>query len=147
MHAVQTQSLELMRFTQREDEGNAVDAAWPVHRDTGSASTAVVYFELRPGMHLATHTDSAEEVLIILEGEVDAVIGEDRRRLAAGGIAVVPAAEPHGLVNVGAGTARVAGVFSSNTIVSTFDHAFDQTGGRIVGSPPPADTATAAAAA
>ena len=147
MHAVQTQSLQLMRFTQGVDEDNAVDAAWPVHRDTGSASTAVVYFELAPGTHLPTHTDSAEEVLVVLAGEVDAAIGDERRRVTAGGIAVVPAAVPHGVVNVGASTARVAGVFSSNTIVSAFDHAFDQTGGRIVGSPPPVETPTAATAA
>jgi quercetin dioxygenase-like cupin family protein len=147
VYAMQTQELALMRFTQRADEGDAVDAAWPVYRDTGAASTAVVYFELPPGAHLATHTDSAEEVLVVLDGEIEAVVGDERGRVAAGGIAVVPAMVPHGAVNVGATTARVAGVFPSNTVVSVFDHAFDQTGGRVVGTPAPADdlaTATAA---
>ena len=79
-----------------------------------------------------------EDASVVLEGEVEAVVGDARARLRAGGLAVVPAMVPHGAVNVGPSTARVAGVFSSNTIVAIFDHAFDQTGGRVVGSPPPA---------
>lgn len=138
MQAIQTQELELMRFTQVHDGDNAVDAAWPIYRDTGAASTASVYFVLAPGMHLSRHQDSAEEVLVVLEGEVEVSIGDETARLRAGGIAVVPAMVPHGAVNVGETTARVAGVFPSNTIVSIFEDDFEQTGGRVVGSPPPA---------
>jgi hypothetical protein len=52
---------------------------------------------------------------------------------------------PHEAFNVGPGTARVAGVFSSNTIVSIFEDSVEQTGGRIVGSPAPAEVSPAAA--
>lgn len=132
-----------MHFSHAGDETGAADAAWPVHRETGSANTAVVYFELDQGRHLGTHTDSAEEVLIVLGGELEVVVGDERSRVRAGGIAVVPAFVPHDLINVGAETARVAGVFPSNTIVAVFDTPFDQTGGRIVGSPPPEESAEA----
>jgi quercetin dioxygenase-like cupin family protein len=144
IQAVQTTDLELMTFTQAGDEHNAVAAAWPVYRDTGAASVAAVYFELAPGMRLPRHRDSAEEVLVVLSGEIEAVIGEDRALLAAGGLAVVPAMVPHEAINIGAGTARVAGIFSSNTIVAQFEDEFEQTGGRVVGTPPPAETATRA---
>jgi quercetin dioxygenase-like cupin family protein len=144
MQAVQTRDLPLMTFTQPGDPGNAVDATWPVYRDTGAANTAAVYFELRPGMHLPTHTDSAEEILVVLEGEIEAVVGDERCRVRAGGMAVIPAMAPHGALNVGAVTARVAGFFSSNTIVSVFDDRFEQTGGRVVGTPPPAAATTVA---
>lgn len=137
MQAIQTQELELMRFTQVGDGDNAVDATWPIHRDTGATSTATVYVSLAPGMHLARHQDSAEEVLVILEGELEVTIGDETRRVGAGDLAVVPAMVPHGAVNVGAGTARFVGVFPSNTIVSIFEDDFEQTGGRVVGSPPP----------
>lgn len=147
MQAVQTRELELMRFTQPADPGNAVDAAWPVYRDTGSVASAVVYVELQPGMHLATHTDSAEEVLVILDGEIEAIVGDERARVGRGGVVVVPAMVPHGAVNVGEGVARFAGVFGSNTIVSQFDHAFEQTGGSVVGTPPPAPAQAPAGAA
>ena len=144
MQAVQTQDLDLMAFTQAAEPGNVVEAAWPVYRDTGATGTAVVYFELAPGMQLARHRDSAEEILVVLEGEIEAIVGDERGRLRAGGLAVVPAQVPHGAVNVGAGTAKVAGVFPSNTIVAVFGHDFDQTGGRVVGTPPPAEALAAA---
>jgi quercetin dioxygenase-like cupin family protein len=146
MQAIQTQELELGSFSLRADQDNVVRAAWPAYRDTGSANTAVVYFELDPGMELPTHTDSAEEVLIVLEGEVEATVDGERGRLGAGGIAVVPAMVPHGARNVGDGIARVAGVFSSNTIVAVFDDEFQGIGTRVVGTPPPVELAQPASA-
>ena len=70
---------------------------------------------------LATHTDSAEEVLHVLEGEAEAEIGQEQRHLGAGELAVVPSMEPHSVRNVGDGTLRVLGIFSSSTLVSTFE--------------------------
>jgi quercetin dioxygenase-like cupin family protein len=146
MHAIQTGELELASFSQSSDPSNIVRAAWPVYRDTGAAGTAVVYFELDPGMELPSHTDSAEEVLVVLEGEVEATVGGESGRLSAGGIAVVPAMVPHGARNIGGGIARVAGVFPSNTIVAVFDDEFEGIGTRVVGTPPPAEQAQPAAA-
>ena len=145
MQVVQTKELERMSFSQIGDPENVVTATWPVHRETGAASTAVVAFDLAPGMRLPRHTDSAEEILVVLEGEVEATVGEESGRMSPGSVAVIPSLVPHEARNVGNGTARVLGFFSSNTVVSVFDEAFAQTGGRVVGSPPPA-AATAAAA-
>src|ERR671914_314704 len=97
MQAIQTQALQLASFSQLSDPNNVVRAAWPVYRDTGAAGRAVVYFELDRGMELPSHTDSAEEVLVVLEGEVEATVGGESRRLGAGGIAVVPAMAPPAL--------------------------------------------------
>ena len=144
MHTVQTRQLDLLAAHHRDDEANVVRAAWPVHRGTGSRSTAAVYFELDRGMRLGTHTDSAEEVLVVLAGEVDVVVGEERRRVAAGGIAVVPAEIPHDVLGIGETPARVAGVFSSNTIVSVFDDEWVPYGTRVLGTPPPAEALAAA---
>src|SRR5918999_981873 len=113
MHVVQTQQLDLLPAHHRDDATNVVRAAWPLSRGTGSRSTAAVYFELERGMRLGRHTDSGEEVLVVLAGEVDVVVGEQRRRVAAGGMAVVPAAAPHDVIGAGEGTARVTGVFPS----------------------------------
>jgi quercetin dioxygenase-like cupin family protein len=139
MQAIQTDRLELVAFSEASDPDNVVRAAWPIYRDTGAASTAVVLFELDPGMRLPTHTDSAEEVLVVLEGDVEATIGTERGRLAAGGMAVVPSMVEHGLRNVGETPARVAGVFPSNTVVAVFEHDFEGLGTRVVGTPPPAE--------
>ena len=138
MQAVQTQDLALTQFTQDADERARVRGTFPVFRDTGAASTAVVYFELAPGDHLARHTDSAEELLVVLEGKGEALVGDERARVRAGGIVVVPAMVPHGMANVGDGPLRVAGCFSANTIVSVFDEEIAEAGSRVIGTPPPA---------
>jgi quercetin dioxygenase-like cupin family protein len=147
MQAVRTRELDLMSFTHDSDPANVIRAAWPVHRETGAASLASVYFELDPGVHLGTHTDSAEELLVVLEGEVEAVVGSERIRLPAGGMAVVPARVPHDVIGVGDRPARVAGVFPSNTIVSVFDVEFPELGGRVAGTPPPPESTPAPATA
>ena len=144
MHAVQTQQLELLPARHRSDEANVVRAAWPLSRASGSRSTAAVYFELDRGMRLGRHTDSAEEVLVVLAGEVDVVVGDETRRVAAGGMAVVPAEVPHDVIGAGDGTARVTGVFSANTIVSVFDDEWVPYGTRVLGTPPPAEALAAA---
>lgn len=141
MNAVQTAELDLMSAHHRDDAGNVVRAAWPVHRGTGARSTAAVYFELAPGMRLGTHTDSAEEVLVVLEGEVEIVVGDDRCRASAGTIAVVPAEVPHDVRGIGERPARVAGIFPSNTVVSVFDDEWVPYGTRVLGTPPPAELA------
>ena len=136
MQAVQTQDLALTQFTQDADERARVRGTFPVFRDTGAASTAVVYFELAPGDHLARHTDSAEELLVVLEGEGEALVGDERARVRAGGIVVVPAMVPHGIRNVGAETARCVGFFAAATVESTFDQPMMPFGQRVVGTPP-----------
>jgi quercetin dioxygenase-like cupin family protein len=141
MYSVQTRDLDLMPAHHRADRGNVVRAAWPVHRGTGARSSAAVLFELAPGAHLGTHTDSAEEVLVVLDGDVEIVVGDERRRASAGAIAVVPAEVPHDVIGVGDTPARVTGVFSSNTIVSVFDDEWVPYGTRVLGTPPPGELA------
>ncbi len=143
MLTVQTQELELARFARSKDPARTIDATWPIYRDLGTASTAVVYFELEPGMHLGMHTDSAEELLVVLEGEVEAVVGDERGRIRAGGMAVVPARVPHDVISVGSTRARVVGVFPSNSIVSVFEEGFAPSGSRVVGTPMPPEASEA----
>lgn len=101
----------------------------------------MVYFELAPGMRLGRHVDSAEEVLVVLDGVVEATVGEESGRIAAGGVALVPAMVPHDVRNVGETVARVCGFFAANTTVAVFDEPFSVMGmapTRVNGTPPPA---------
>ena len=143
MHVTQTQDAELLAAHHRDDESNVVRAAWPVHRGTGARSTAAVYFELTDGARLGTHTDSAEEVLVVLEGDVEITVGAERALARAGALAVVPAEVPHDVAAVG-GPARVAGILSANTIVSVFEDTWLPYGTRVLGTPPPAEALAAA---
>ena len=129
--------LELMEVSYEDDPTMRVNSGgFPFFVGTGTKSTAVVYFEIEPGHRLATHTDSAEEILLILEGEAEATVGDERGRVSAGEIAVLPAMVPHGFRNIGDETVRVVGFFSSNVVASTFDRPMMPLGQRVVGIPP-----------
>jgi quercetin dioxygenase-like cupin family protein len=130
------EDLELMEVWYETDPTMRLKVNFPLFLGTGTKNTAVVYFEIEPGYRLGTHTDSAEEILFILEGEVDVSLGEEEGRLSAGQVAVVPAMVPHGMRNVGEERVRVAGFFSSNVIVSTFDKPMMPFGQRVLGTPP-----------
>lgn len=122
MVTVNLNQLDLTEFTGKHDSGQHCHATFPLLGAHGTEQTATVYFELEPGDTLGRHTDSAEELLLILEGEVEAEVGGEKGALSKGEIALVPKMVPHNLVNIGNTKARVLGVFGgANNIVATFE--------------------------
>jgi quercetin dioxygenase-like cupin family protein len=121
MITVSTPELELLEATIASDPRGRVLPAFPINHFTGAADTAVVYFEVEPGEYLPTHTDSAEEILYVVAGEGEAWVGDERGRVRAGDLAVVPAMAPHGVANTGEETLKVVGFFCASRIVSTFE--------------------------
>jgi quercetin dioxygenase-like cupin family protein len=128
--------LELLEKWYEDDPTMRVRVNFSLYAGSGTRSSAVVYFELEPGFRLGTHTDSAEETLLILQGEAEATVGEESGRIATGEMAVVPAMVPHALRNVGEETLRVVGFFSSNVVTSVFDRPMMPGGRRAAGTPP-----------
>lgn len=123
MEKVNLNTLELTEFTGKHNPDQHCRATFPLFGANGTQSTATVYFELDAGDTLGRHTDSAEEILVILEGTVEAEIGEEKGSLTEGEIALVPKMVPHNLSNIGKGKARVLGIFGgANHIVATFDN-------------------------
>ena len=111
--------------------------SFPVHSATGTASTATVLFELDPGAELPVHTDSAEELLVVVHGAAEARIGDDVARISKHDVALVPPMAPHGLYNDGDEVLRVLGTFSASTVVSTFERPFQAGGPQVlvIGAP------------
>jgi quercetin dioxygenase-like cupin family protein len=142
MQAVQINELELFEGWSQSDAGMRVRAGFPISSGTGTKSTAVVYFELEPGEHLGTHTDSAEEVLYVVSGSGEAAIGDELAALQAGTLAVVPALIPHSVKNTGEETLRVVGFFSSSAVLSIFDEPMEPFGTRYFATPMIEDEAT-----
>lgn len=136
MQVERIEGLELVEAWYEDDPTMRVRVDFPFFLGTGTASTAVVYFELEPGCRLGEHTDSAEEILLVMQGTGEATVGGERGGLSAGEMAVVPAMVPHALANTGEETLRVVGFFSSNVVVSTFDRPLMPFGQRVVGTPP-----------
>jgi quercetin dioxygenase-like cupin family protein len=134
-----TVDLDRVELQDNSTAGGPIRVAFPFHSAAGTGSTAAVLFELEPGSALATHTDSAEEVLHVLEGDAEAEIGDELGLLREGELAVVPAMAPHSLRNVGEGTLRVLGIFSSSTLVATFEEPLAPGGPQVMvaGAPMP----------
>ena len=119
--------------------GPGLRVSFPLHSATGTASTATVLFELDPGAELPVHTDSAEELLIVVQGTGEARVGDDVARITKHDVALVPPMAPHGLRNIGDDVLRILGTFSSSTVVSTFEQPLEPGGQQVfvIGSPVP----------
>jgi len=123
MVKVNLQSLELTEFIGKNNPEQHCRATFPLLGSNGTNQTATVYFELEAGDHLGRHTDSAEELLLVLEGKVEAEIGDEKATLSKGELALVPKMVPHNLVNTGESKATVLGIFGgANHIVATFEN-------------------------
>lgn len=118
-------------------QNDGLNAGFPIHSAMGTSATAVVYFELDPGGTLPEHSDSAEELLLVLEGEVEASVDGESTPMSAGEIAVVPSMALHGLRNTGERKARIVGFFASSTNVATFTEPFGPDGPQlfVLGAP------------
>lgn len=114
--------LELNEFLGVSDQHQHCKGTFPLLGAHGTKDLATVYFELEPGDHLGRHTDSAEELLLILEGDVEVEIGGETAPASAGNMALVPAMVPHNIFNKGQSKAKVLGFFGgANNIVATFE--------------------------
>ncbi|MDQ3967215.1 MAG: cupin domain-containing protein [Thermoproteota archaeon] len=109
-----------------DDPDRKVTGNFALYSAVGTKSGAAVYFELEPGKELGAHTDSAEEIVYVIDGTVEATIGNNNEKdsLSAGELGVVPVMERHNFRSVGTNTAKVIGFFSSPNVVSTFEKVF-----------------------
>ncbi len=109
---------------QDDDPNRKVTGNFALYSAAGTKSGAVVYFELEPGKELGVHTDSAEEIVYVMNGTIEATVADDKDSLSRGELGVVPVMERHNFRNVGTDTIKVIGFFSSPNIVSTFEKVF-----------------------
>ena len=107
-----------------DDPDRKVTGNFALYSAVGTKSGAAVYFELEPGKELGAHTDSAEEIVYVIDGTVEATLGNEKDNLSSGDLGVVPVMERHDFRNVGTNTAKVIGFFSSPNVVSTFEKVF-----------------------
>jgi quercetin dioxygenase-like cupin family protein len=120
MHTVDLAAMELMEGWFAGDPSVRFRANFALFGGNGAESSSTVYIELQPGEALGEHTDSPEEILLVLDGDVEFQVGGERSRAGKGTLGVVPAMVPHGFRNVGSSTARVVGFFPSGGVVATF---------------------------
>lgn len=135
MKTADLSNLELMDAWYENDPAMRIGVNFPFFAATGNRDSSVVYFEIDPDRYLGEHTDSAEEILLILSGSVEAIVGDEKGRLSEGQAALIPAMVPHRVRNIGRETARCVGFFAAATVQSTFDQPMMPFGQQAVGTP------------
>jgi quercetin dioxygenase-like cupin family protein len=103
---------------------------------TGTAASALFYLEVPEGHRTPRHTHTAEELVLVLEGEAEGFVGEERRRVSAGDTVVIPAHAWHGFENVGNDTFRFLGFFASGAMVHVFEEKLMPMGTQVFVTPP-----------
>ena len=136
--AMNVNELELLHVSSDAEIPMAVRPHFPIHAETGAESSAVVYFEVAPGSYLGRHTDSVEEILYVVDGEGEAVIGDQRVAVSAGTLALVPALVPHELRASGSGALKVVGFFAGAEVEHVVDDVVQPFGSRVLATPPAA---------
>lgn len=133
MNSINLDNYDLM------DRAPGFRVGFPLHSATGTASSATVLFELDPGAELPMHVDSAEELLIVLNGTGEARVGDETAQVQKNDMALVPPMAPHGIHNSGDDVLRILGTFSASTVVSTFERPFNpgDPDVLVIGSPVP----------
>jgi len=132
---VNVRDLELLEVWSDSDPRMRVRFNFPLQAATGTKTTAVVYFEIAPGDHLARHTDSAEEILYVVAGRGEAEVGRERLPIEEGSLAVVPELVPHGVHNTGDTTLKIAGFFSAAELEHVFEEPLQPLGVSVVHTP------------
>ena len=87
---------------------------------TGAASSGSSVLEVQPGRKLPVHTDSAEEMIVVLAGVAEVQVDEETARVEAGGLAVVPKCVLHEVRNAGDGVLRFAAIYAEPDVVTTY---------------------------
>lgn len=132
MIAMQTSSLELQESWHDERPHDRARATFPLLGVPDAESLGMVYFEVQPGDSLGLHTDSKDEIAILLSGSAIATIGDETAEVRAGGVAFIPGMVPHGFENTGNEPLRVVGIFAGSDVVSTFEYALQPLGTRVI---------------
>ncbi len=132
MISFQLNELSLGSFWLNEDPHGRGQAAFPLTGVPGAEAEGMVYFEIEPGDNLPMHTDSPDEVIVVLSGTAYATVGDEAGELATGSVALIPSMVPHGFKSIGSETLRCVGIFPDSNVVTTFEYAMQPFGTRVL---------------
>lgn len=79
----------------------------------GAKSLALWQEEHEPGFVVPLHLHDCEEIISVIEGEIEASIGEKKIQVAAGQSILIPERAPHGFEVTGAAPFKMFAIFSS----------------------------------
>lgn len=124
------------------DPSQRFTVIFPVGADQGAQGSSVAYYIIEPGKHTGVHSDNAEEVAFIAEGEGEAFMLGGVRKLVAGSFVVFGAGQEHDVYAQGGVALRLLSFFPTTEIVSTFQQVLFPVGSAELSSLPPKQTVT-----
>lgn len=89
--------------------------------DQGARASGSVLLEVDPGHRLQPHTDSAEEIIVVLTGDAEVRGDGPPASVSAGGLALIPADAVHEVRNVGDGLLRFVAVYAAADVVTRYE--------------------------
>ena len=97
------------------------NTSWSLIVDPGDSngrvdSLAIIRESIATGDRIPLHTHDVDEAITIIEGEAEARLGDDRRRVGPGTTIFIPAGTPHGAANIGATAVQIHAAFAATTI-------------------------------
>ena len=87
--------------------------------DRGARSLNVADLTMETGAIVPTHVHPNEEAMVVMEGELDAVLGNDVIPVSAGQTVLAPAGVRHGFVNRSGSPARIMAIHPTPKIERT----------------------------
>jgi mannose-6-phosphate isomerase-like protein (cupin superfamily) len=97
---------------------------------TGAAESGSSVLEVDSGCRLPRHTDSVEEIVVVIIGQADVVLGDERSRLDGAGAALIPRDTPHEVHNAGSGPLRFLAIYAGTDVVTRYEQPVQPDGDR-----------------
>jgi len=120
-------------FSEAYVDGDAT-ARWesaPGHSPSaGAQASGSSVLRVGAGCRLPRHTDSAEETVVVVAGEAEIEVADQRARVSAGGLAVIPKEVPHEVRNAGGETLLFVAVYAEPDVVTRYEQVIQPDGSR-----------------
>ena len=92
-----------------------------VHRASGAGALTTRLVTIDPGVRTRLHWHKVEEAMMVLEGEGQAVLGDETFPIKAGEALLGPAGIRHGFINTGSVPMRLAVAFPAVEVETFVD--------------------------
>ncbi len=122
MLAINLTELDLDREWIERDRSQQWRSQLPYMDHPEVESLSVVYFEVDPGESLALHTHDEDEIIVLLSGSGEGIVGDEARPVSAFDMVFVPAHASHGVRNTGDEMIRAVGFFPTRSTDAVFEH-------------------------
>ena len=98
--------------------------------DDGAKASSTSLLEVDPGCALPRHTDSAEETVVVVDGEAEVEVDGETGRVRPGGVALVPKDAPHQVRSVGDRPLRFVALYADTEVITTYEAEVQPSGER-----------------